>query len=62
MVEFHPEFTSSQSSEISLYLGEVSIYDFLCADNYDDWTDIYFSDGYYGDMCSGYRSVTYVAY
>ena len=59
MVEFHPEFSSSQSSEISLYLDKVSIYDYWCADNNDDWTDILFSDEYYGDICSGYWRVEY---
>ena len=59
VVEFHPEFSSSQSSEISLYLDKVSIYDYWCADNNDDWTDILFSDGYYGDICSGYWRVEY---
>ena len=59
VVESHPEFSSSQSSEISLILDKVSIYDYLCADNNDEWTDILFSDGYYGDICGGYRRLEY---
>ncbi len=48
-----------KSSEFLLGLSIVSIADFLCADNNDEWTNILFSDGYYGDICSGYRHVEY---
>ena len=56
VIEFYNEFSST---EFLLSLSRVSITDFLCADNNDEWTDILFSDGYHGDICSGYRRVEY---
>ena len=56
VIEFYTEFSST---EFLLGLSRVSIHDYLCADNNDEWTDILFSSGYYGDQCSGYRAVEY---
>ena len=56
VIEFYTEFSST---EFLLALSRVSIYDYLCADNNDEWTDILFSDGYHGDICGGYRRVEY---
>jgi hypothetical protein len=56
VIEYYTEFSNS---EFSLSLDRVSIADFLCANNNDEWTDILFSDGYYGDICNGYRYVEY---
>jgi len=56
VIEYYTEFSST---EFLLGLSRVSIYDYLCADNNDEWTDILFSSGYYGDQCSGYRRVEY---
>ena len=62
-----PEIPSSVLSEypdlnqisFSLY-GHVRLTDWLCADSYGQWINLYFSnDAYYLDFCSGFRELSY---
>ena len=62
-----PEIPSSVLSEypdlnqisFSLY-GHVRLTDWLCADSYGQWINLYFSnDAYYLDYCSGFRELSY---
>ena len=62
-----PEIPSSVLSEypdlnqisFSLY-GHVRLTDWLCADSYGQWINLYFSsDAYYLDFCSGFRELNY---
>jgi hypothetical protein len=41
-------------------INSVGLQDFLCADNMEEWLELFFNtDGYYGDFCSGKREVSY---
>ena len=52
----HPELNRDGFS-----LRKVVLADFLCAENMDEWLDMFFNyDGYYGDICSGIRWLTYL--
>lgn len=53
------EFPDLNRDGFSLY--KVGLADFLCAENMDEWLDMFFNyDGYYGDICSGVRWLTYL--
>ena len=44
----------------SFEIVSVGMSDFLCAENQEEWHELYFNtDGYYGDFCSGRRDVNY---
>ena len=67
LVISRPEIPSSVLSEysglndISFSLtGSMTVTDWLCADSYEQWLNLYFSnDAYYLDFCSGLRAVNY---
>jgi len=57
-----PSFPTSISNEYpellrqDFIMNSVDVTDWLCAENYEEWHDLYFyTDGYYLDYCSGYR-------
>ena len=57
-----PSFPTSISNEYpellrqDFIMNSVAVTDWLCAENYEEWHDLYFyTDGYYLDFCSGYR-------
>ena len=53
------EFPDLNRDGFSLY--QVGLTDFLCAENMDEWLEMFFNyDGYYGDICSGIRWLTYL--
>tara|TARA_B100000902_G_scaffold32637_1_gene39116 strand:- start:276 stop:1577 length:1302 start_codon:yes stop_codon:yes gene_type:complete len=62
-----PEIPSSVLSEYSVLndisfsqYGTIRVIDWFCADNYRQWTNLYFSnDAYYLDYCSGFRELNY---
>ena len=42
-------------------INKVGLQDFLCAENQEEWHQLYFNyDGYYGDFCSERRDLTHV--
>ena len=44
----------------SFMITNVSVDDFLCVENMDEWLELFFNtDGYYGDFCFGRRHVSY---
>ena len=59
-----PSFPTSISNEYpellrqDFIMNSVTVTDWLCAENYEEWHDLYFyTDGYYLDFCSGYRNL-----
>ena len=53
--EIYPEINRN-----GFIINRVSLVDWLCVDNQEEWLEMFFSyDGYYGDICSGSRHVTY---
>ena len=46
-------------ADASFSLNRLSLTDYTCVENNDDWTDLLFSDGYIWDKCSGFRHVDY---
>ena len=53
--EIYPEIDRN-----GFIINRVSLVDWLCADNQEEWLEMHFSyDGYYGDICSGFRQVSY---
>ena len=62
-----PEIPTSVLSEYSVLndisfsqYGTIRVIDWFCADNYRQWTNLYFSnDAYYLDYCSGFRELNY---
>jgi len=53
--EIYPEINRN-----GFIINKVSLVDWLCAENQEEWLEMLFSyDGYYGDICSGFRQVTY---
>ena len=53
--EIYPEINRN-----GFIINRVGLVDWLCVDNQEEWLEMFFSyDGYYGDICSGSRHVTY---
>jgi hypothetical protein len=63
MIPYFPPSVNTVYPEINrdlFVINLVSLQDFLCADNAEEWQELFFNtDGYYGDFCSGRRDVTY---
>ena len=55
VIDIYPDINRNSFEIVS-----VGMSDFLCAENQEEWHELYFNtDGYYGDFCSGYKSVHY---
>ena len=63
MIPYFPLSVNEVYPEINrdlFVINNVSLQNFLCADNAEEWQELYFNtDGYYGDFCSGRRDMTY---
>jgi len=54
----YDEYPDLNRNSFSIY--RVTLADFLCADNMDEWLEMFFNyDGYYGDICSEVRWLNY---
>ncbi len=64
MIPYFPSSVNTVYPEINrdlFVINKVGLQDFLCAENQEEWHELYFNtDGYYGDFCSERRDLTYV--
>ena len=64
MIPYFPSSVNTVYPEINrdlFVIKKVGLQDFLCAENQEEWHELYFNtDGYYGDFCSERRDLTYV--
>ena len=64
MIPYFPSSVNTVYPEINrdlFVINKVSLQDFLCAENQEEWHELYFNtDGYYGDFCSERRDMTYL--
>ena len=55
VIDIYPDVNRNSFEIVS-----VGMSDFLCAENQEEWHELFFNtDGYYGDFCSGRRDVNY---